>query len=221
MLILPCQSMCKNIQVPQYYYYYLTLVFSCSLFVHKYKRKPDSERQSLEPSSIKQYIAAARSLEPTIPKELSTYVIEAYVSLRAQDGSGPAATKQRNNDQATMTARQLLSILRLSQALARLRLAVEISKDDVDEAIRLTHASKASLYDDAPVRPAEDSISAIFTSLRDLSTSTNSNDLSYATILAIVLRKGFTEQQLIECVDEYENLGVLSLNVDRTSIIML
>ena len=60
------------------------------------------------------------------------------------------------NDQTTLTARQLLSILRLSQALARLRLANTVSHEDVDEAIRLIHASKSSLDDDSSGYQQED-----------------------------------------------------------------
>jgi DNA replication licensing factor MCM7 len=51
------------------------------------------------------------------------------------------------DNQAAMTARALLSILRLSQALARLRFAESVDAADVDEAIRLTYMSKASLQD--------------------------------------------------------------------------
>lgn len=196
------------------------------LHVHKYKKKPGHEHQPLDPSTIKQYIAAARSLEPSIPKQLSNYVVEAYVSLRAQDGSGPAAgsnahRSNSNNDQAAMTARQLLSILRLSQGLARLRLVNEVAIEDIDEAIRLTHASKASLFDDAPSKPTEDNMSQIFSSLRDYASQMNTDALNYSTVLAVILRKGFTEQQLIDCVEEYENLGVLSFNADRTTIQMI
>ena len=47
------------------------------------------------------------------------------------------------------TARTLLGVLRLSQALARLRLSDEVCRGDVDEAMRLIHMSKASLETDA------------------------------------------------------------------------
>lgn len=43
------------------------------------------------------------------------------------------------------SARNLLGILRLSTALARLRLANKVEKDDVNEAIRLMEMSKESL----------------------------------------------------------------------------
>lgn len=52
----------------------------------------------------------------------------------------------RNSKDMTFTsARNLLGILRLSTALARLRLSNVVEKDDVTEAIRLMEMSKDSL----------------------------------------------------------------------------
>lgn len=52
----------------------------------------------------------------------------------------------RNSRDMTFTsARNLLGILRLSTALARLRLSNVVEKDDVSEAIRLMEMSKDSL----------------------------------------------------------------------------
>lgn len=52
----------------------------------------------------------------------------------------------RNSRDVTFTsARNLLGILRLSTALARLRLSNVVEKDDVSEAIRLLEMSKDSL----------------------------------------------------------------------------
>ena len=194
------------------------------LHVHKYRKKPDHDAEPLSPESMKQYIAAARSIDPVISKDVSTYIIEAYVSLRSGDGSGPAAAKgQRavSNDQATMTPRQLLSILRLSQALARLRFSDRVTREDIEEAIRLTHASRASLLDDSNSKAKEDSISLIFSAIRDLSNQLNAETLNYVTVVAAILRKGYTEQQLLECLDEYENLGVVSVDSDKTCVTLL
>lgn len=61
----------------------------------------------------------------------------AYVQLRIE---------ARNSIDVTFTsARNLLGILRLSTALARLRLSGIVEKDDVNEAIRLMEMSKSSL----------------------------------------------------------------------------
>jgi DNA replication licensing factor MCM7 len=108
-----------------------------------------------------------------------------------------------------------------------LRLSETISHEDVDEAIRLTHASKASLTDDAKSDPREDYISAIFSIMRDFAAQQGTTitagsiecRLNYSQIEAMVLRKGFTAQQLSHCITEYSQLGVLSLEHDGSYII--
>lgn len=63
--------------------------------------------------------------------------LAAYVELRQE---------ARNNRDVTYTsARNLLAILRLSTALARLRLSSVVEKEDILEAIRLMEMSKISL----------------------------------------------------------------------------
>ena len=155
--------------------------------------------------------------------QVAPYIVEAYVSLRSQrtdigDTSRFRARVADNSDQTTMTARQLLSILRLSQALARLRLAEMVSNQDVDEAIRLTHASKSSLLDVASKSPAVDVSSSIFDILRDHAAQQNSNEVSYGQLEAMVLMKGFSAVQLSTCLQEYGQLNVLGVDENRTTI---
>lgn len=72
-----------------------------------------------------------------IPENLSDYITGAYVEMRKE---------ARNSKDTTFTsARTLLAILRLSTALARLRLADAVEKEDVNEAMRLMEMSKDSL----------------------------------------------------------------------------
>jgi DNA replication licensing factor MCM7 len=212
--------------------------------VHKFMKNPKQAVTPVPPEAFKQYIAAAKAFNPRVPKELGTYVIEAYVSMRQQDngsgsggrGSGSGAKFKPYNststgyggnsgatDQAVMTARQLLSILRLSQALARIRLSNTVSHDDIDEAIRLTHASKASLTDDSanngggPGGNGEDVTSSIYNIMRDFAVSRN-NTVNFIQIEAMVLKKGFTSAQLKYCLSEYELLGVISVDRDGSTI---
>ena len=97
-----------------------------------------------------------------------------------------------------MTARQLLSILRLSQALARLRMSNTVSHGDVDEAMRLTHSSKSSLLDDDfnPNLSREDVVSSIYTIMRDFAASRGVSTVDYNNIEMMVLKKGFSAAQL-------------------------
>ena len=79
---------------------------------------------------------------------------------------------------------------RLSQALCRLRLNTEVSQEDVEEAIRLTHSSKASLYEDSTSSSGysgnggqkEDAISAIFGIIRDHAIQSRNGQVSFMQV---------------------------------------
>ena len=164
-------------------------------------------------------------MAPSIPQALTNYIVEAYVNLRTQDQAKLVGGNIKN-DQTVMTPRCLLSILRLSQALARVRIKDVVDKDDVDEAIRLTHASKSSLLDDNRGTVPQDSTSAIYSIIRDYfsihSTNSSSNSVpsvGYDHIEIMVLKKGFTVQQLTTCIEEYTSLAILSYDGSRIALL--
>lgn len=95
----------------------------------------DQQKTTLVTSGmLREYISRARKHQPVVPVDVAPYIVEAYVSLRSQ--GTPTGGQTKNGDQTVMTARQLLSILRLSQGLARLRFSDYVAREDVDEAIR-------------------------------------------------------------------------------------
>jgi DNA replication licensing factor MCM7 len=183
-----------------------------------------SATKVVPPHILREYIVRARRYQPFLSPDVAPYVVEAYVSLRNSDRRGSALASV--GDQTVMTARQLLSILRLSQALARLRFSNSVAREDVDEAIRLTHMSKASLDKNSNSKSSsqlggarrEDVMSKIFGTIRDLSASTGRMDLELSTIEAVVLRKGYTSQQLQSCLEEYEALHVIQVDQSRTHL---
>lgn len=187
----------------------------------------DEEEQSskdfVPPRVMREYISRARRHQPVVPPDVAPYVVEAYVTLRMSDRPG-AQKSNSDGDQTVMTARQLLSILRLSQALARLRFSDYVAREDVDEAIRLTHMSKASLDDDGGgtgggrKRGREDVMSRIFNIIRDYATVSNTKQVELKMCEAMVLRKGFTSQQLQTCLEEYEALDIIQVNANRTQV---
>lgn len=81
-----------------------------------------------------------------MPESLLDYVVTAYVELRKQ--------ARVSKDMTYTSARMLLSILRLLTALARLRCGDLVSKDDIDEALRLMESSRLLLkhHENAPTR---------------------------------------------------------------------
>lgn len=194
-----------------------------------YSQSQNDEQQLVVTSNVlREYISRARRHQPVVPADVAPYIVEAYVTLRSQ--GTPAGGRSKNGDQTVMTARQLLSILRLSQALARLRFSDYVAREDVDEAIRLTHMSKASLLDEDDPQGGnsskrkwggEDVTSRIFNIIRDYSTASRSNKIELKLCEAMVLRKGFTQQQLQAAIEEYASLSVLEINTTGTHITLM
>ncbi|KAF9334962.1 Mcm2-7 hexameric complex component, partial [Linnemannia elongata] len=109
-------------------------------------RKSPAPKMEFEPYSaslMRQYIAAARQKRPTVPKAVSEHIVDAYVQSR-QNGK---AERESGQEFTYVSARTLLGVLRLAQAMARLRFSDVVSVEDVNEALRLIDVSKASLYD--------------------------------------------------------------------------
>ncbi|PIL24322.1 hypothetical protein GSI_14075 [Ganoderma sinense ZZ0214-1] len=112
--------------------------------VHMHNTHPALDFEVLDPTLIRHYIARARQHRPTVPAEVSEYVVNSYVRLRKEAKDEDAQKKSHTYT----SARTLLGVLRLSQALARLRFADSVMQADVNEALRLMEVSKKSLADD-------------------------------------------------------------------------
>lgn len=189
-------------------------------FVHMNNKHPEPSGAGLifAPDEVRQWVARARTFRPVVPKHVSDYLVGAYVRLRQQQKRDEMNRKQF----AYTSPRTLLGILRLSQALARLRFADEVITDDVDEALRLVEVSKASLYEDDRDRRGDQSPSTkIFNLIRGMresgaaATGEGRGELDLRRVRERVLAKGFTVQQLEACLDEYATLDVSILAASR------
>ncbi|BBH10466.1 Minichromosome maintenance 2/3/5 family protein [Prunus dulcis] len=175
------------------------------VYVHQNKESPALGFTPLEPSVLRAYISAARRLSPSVPQELEEYIASAYSSIRQEEAKS-------NAPHSYTTVRTLLSILRISAALARLRFSETVAQSDVDEALRLMQMSKFSLYSDDRQKSGLDAISDIYSILRDEAARTDKLDVSYARALNWISRKGYSEAQLKECLEEYAALNVWQIN---------
>ena len=165
------------------------------------------------PNEVRQYIAQARTFRPVVPKSVSEYMVGAYVRLRQ-------VQKREENSKRQFThisPRTLLGVLRLSQALARLRFASEVVNEDVDEALRLIEVSKSSLYNDARnARGADQTVSSrIYDLIRGMRESGAAavgrgvkGEMDLKRVRELVLAKGFTSENFERTVEEYELLDV-------------
>jgi DNA replication licensing factor MCM7 len=207
--------------------------------VHMHGRHPDEPGagEAFAPHELRQWIARARAFRPTVPTAVADYMVGAYVRMRAAaarseapparaavPGVPGAATGSANGNGAHVSPRTLLAVLRLSQALARLRFASEVVSDDVDEALRLLSASKASLSgssaEAAAAAGADRTVSsrvyALVRQLRDSGAADADGEgdgvLDLKVVRERVMGKGFTREQFDEAVSEYAALDVSVLS---------
>src|SRR5690349_3635597 len=98
---------------------------------------------------MRAYISLARNFAPVVPEELSAFIVDAYVNMRAEEA------EMREKAHSYTPARTLQAILRMSQALvilyceflclphirikARIRLSTVVTREDVEEAMRLMY----------------------------------------------------------------------------------
>jgi DNA replication licensing factor MCM7 len=220
-------------------------------YVHMHSSHPPLTFEPLEAQVMKHFIARARQYQPNVPKTVSEYLVGAYVKLRNQTKDD----EDRGQAFTYTSARTLLGIVRMSQALARLRFSQTVEIGDVDEALRLLDVSKSSLV--AKSRRGQDdgsasdfsSVTKIYRIIRDMAmaagheardavrearlrgrrpdTAVTEDDepwlndenapgpLTMRDVRERIIAAGWVEDQLQECLHEYEDLGVIQVAGNR------
>nr|UWK20596.1 DNA replication licensing factor [Trichoderma margaretense] len=188
-------------------------------FVHMNSRHPDlgTDNVVFSPHEVRSYVAQARTYRPVVPESVSEYMIKTYVRLRDQQQRAEKKGKQFTHT----TPRTLLGVVRLAQALARLRFSNQVTQDDVDEALRLVEASKDTLNTEASgPRRGLNASSRIYNLVKALADSgacrpddADEDDelgveLSMRRVKERVIAKGFTEDQWLNTLEEYTTLDV-------------
>jgi len=190
------------------------------VYVHKNSIHPKLAFEPIDINLMKRYIAFARQKQPLVPKNLGQLIVEKYVEIRKDSRAMKNST--------FLSARALLSILRLSTALAKLRLADEVSQEDVHEAFRLTAASQESLNasnQDNSNRVSKNATQRIFEIIKEMfdeSDINGSNEgISIPELIERCLARGFRQDQIEACIEEYTELNVLlrSSNGSKLTIV--
>jgi len=181
-------------------------------YVHQHNKNPPLQFEPIPVKLMRKYLKAARATEPSLPKDLTEHLANAYVTIREDS---------RNNKNATFTsARTLLSIIRMSTALAKLRLGAQVEKFDIDEALRLMEMSKDTLAGDDSDSPRVRSrpVDQIYKIVVEMMQKSNTATHKIDDIIRECGRSGFTQDQIMEAIEEYESLNVWLVNTTRTKI---
>ncbi|XP_068238408.1 DNA replication licensing factor mcm7 [Palaemon carinicauda] len=178
-------------------------------YVHQHCSQPPTQFKPLDMKLMRRYVALCKKKNPTIPENLTDYIVSAYVEMRKE---------ARNSKDMTFTsARTLLAVLRLATALARLRLVDAVEKEDVNEAMRLMEMSKDSLnHNDERIGRAQTVTDKIFSLIREL--AGDRKDVKLSEIVERCTSKGYKPDQVNECLEEYEELNVWHMNQARTAL---
>ncbi|OIW34475.1 DNA replication licensing factor mcm7 [Coniochaeta ligniaria NRRL 30616] len=210
-------------------------------YVHMHGRHPDlnargdgQEDVVFSPHEVRSYVATARTYRPVVPEAVSEYLVKTYVKLRESQ----RRAEKRGKQFAHTTPRTLLGVVRLAQALARLRFSNTVVQDDVDEALRLVEASKDSLNTDPQgSRRALNASSRIYNLVKALADTGACRaddaededdedefggvEMSMRKVKERVIAKGFTEDQWLNALDEYTTLDVWQTAGNNTRLVFI
>ncbi|KAF9241006.1 hypothetical protein DTO006G1_9083 [Penicillium roqueforti] len=193
-------------------------------YVHMHNKHPESEEAGVlfTPHEVRQYVAKARSYRPIVPTNVSDYMVGAYVAMRKRQKIDESKKRQFSH----VSPRTLLGIVRLSQALARLRFSEEVVREDVDEALRLIEISKASLYSEGEQGSDNTPSSKIYNLIRSMKESGaaaigdgEEGEMSMKRIRERVLARGFTEDNLTMTIDEYAEMNLWQVTGNGTRLL--
>ncbi|ROT37242.1 MCM-domain-containing protein [Sodiomyces alkalinus F11] len=204
-------------------------------YVHMHSRHPPVNNEDdviFTPHEIRSYIAQARTYRPTLSATVSDYMAKTYVRMRAAQ----QRAEKKGQQFAHVTPRSLLGVIRLAQALARLRFSNVVEQDDLDEALRLLEASKESLATDQGAgRGRLNASSRIYNLVKALADSgacrpddVDDDDedefgveLNLRKVKERVIAKGFTEDQWLAALEEYTELDIWQTAGNMTRLVFI
>ena len=136
-------------------------------YVHQHGTHPNLGFTPLSPQAIREYVLKAKECQPTLSRKVADHIVDIYVGLRSQER---ATMRVLNKDQIQhSTPRTLVSLIRLSMALARLRFSELVEMTDVNEAVRLIQMSQQQIIDPSKRNiVVEDKVGHIYGVIKDL-----------------------------------------------------
>lgn len=185
-------------------------------YVHREGRQPEMEFTPLDPQTIRQYISVARTYRPVVPKEVGDHVVQLYIQMRKEAQRNEGSVKKFSH----ITPRTLLGILRISQALARLRFDNVVRTTDVDEALRLLLVSKSSMGGHDELE-REDITTRIMNVIRSIVRDEEQQTLNISDLHHRLGGMGYTQEQIDACIREYEQLEIFQVVENGESLLVV
>ena len=187
-------------------------------FVHQHAFHPKLATEVLPEETLRQYIAQARTFNPTIAPQYHNFIIQKYVEKRKLNNHPTRKSSEY------ITPRTLLGVIRLSQAFAKLRFSNNIEQEDIVQALELMDNAQASIgpqgneaREVVKQGAPQDVISRIFEIVRGCFVSSKARSLD--EVQERVLERGFNRDDFRRCIELYETTGTL-MNKNGTLMLM-
>jgi len=164
---------------------------------------------------MRAFIRRARTFEPTVDESLQRDIVDAYVSMRDDEKRGDMDSRK-----SYTTPRTLLAILRLSQAHARARFSPVVERQDFEEAMRLTKASKESVELSSPAKRDANPLDIVYDIIADLARRSTDEDswVDLAHVESMAAHKALNRDMCKEAIENWESLNVLCFNPEKTMV---
>ncbi len=103
-----------------------------------------------------------------------------------------------------------------------MRLSEVVERGDITEAMRLIEASKASINQESDAsQRAQTRADKVFQLIRDISVETKSREVSMADAIERCTTLGYSNDEIEEAIEQYEDNNMWQINQSRTKIIFV
>ncbi|CAI2386841.1 unnamed protein product [Moneuplotes crassus] len=195
-------------------------------YVHQNSCPPKLELEPYSHDFIRGFISTVIGIEPVIPKDIHNFIVSSYVDQK-QKISSRESYKNSNN---YITPRTLLGIIRISQAIAKIRQSQTVSQNDVEEALRLMESARESVNKEKDedermnniFNEKTDSLSKIFGIIREICSHEAGQTAKYSKVeRAVVNKGGFHQEDFFQTLEQYQKLNVLYICETSETISLL
>ena len=164
---------------------------------------------------LKAFFRESEHIHPKFSKKSIEMVMYNYILLRAN---------VIENFNKELNLKILLSMIRLSIALAKLNFKDLISTNDTKEALRLINSSFLSIKNIKLSRKKifENSIeNKIYNLIRKISLQKANSILDLPYLAKISLSMGFSKENFAKCLEIYENLNIWAISLKQMKLVFL
>lgn len=181
--------------------------------IHSFPNDPSpNDHGAIDMKTMRRYVALCKRKDPVIPRNLTDRLVKIYLDIRAR--------KRSNSTEDSMftSPRSLLAILRLTTALARLRLADEVEEADIAAAVDLYNASRESIEE--PLKTSTTVQSQVLDLLKMMRAGSKDHNLLLSDVREKVAQElEISVEQLGKALDLLSELELVTIDREMITLV--